>query len=152
MEILRNVEGATASDTASDTGQRGEGLRRRDPFQSAYLSQEYEGALPVTMQLSLGTLQLEGMENAVTPEQATKLVTLWQALQSDSIQNTAERNAILTQIETIMMAEQMDAITAMQLTFEDMTAWAESSGIELPKGDVLVRKGGQAKDEGAVAP
>jgi hypothetical protein len=68
--------------------------REQNFFQSAYLTNQHEGALPVTMQLSLGTLRLEDTDQAVAPEQAPKLLPLWQALQSGAIQNSAERNAV----------------------------------------------------------
>ena len=118
-----------------------------DAFQSAYLNQDYEGAMPVTTQLSLGTLQLEGTDKAVTPDQAAKLVIFWQALGSGSIQNATERNAILKQIESTMTAEQMETIKGMALTFQDMGQWAESNGIELPQG----RVGGRGGPGGAFA-
>lgn len=94
------------------------------------LSTDYEGALPVINQLMLGTLRLEESSYALTPEQAGQLLPFWQALTSDSIQNQVERGAILTQIETVMSPEQIDAIRSMRLTGEQMTAWVESQGLE----------------------
>jgi hypothetical protein len=85
------------------------------------------------MQLSLGTFQLERTPNAVTAEQASKLLPFWQGLLGGSIQNRAETNAVLKQIESTMTAEQLEAIAAMQLTFESMNSWAESNGIEMPQ-------------------
>lgn len=53
-------------------------------FGNTYVSQvldtSYPGALNAASQLMLGTLRLEGAENAVTPEQAKTLLVLWQAL------------------------------------------------------------------------
>ena len=44
------------------------------------LDTAYENALDVTSQLALGTLNLEDTANAVTEEQAAKLLPLWRAL------------------------------------------------------------------------
>jgi hypothetical protein len=98
-------------------------------YVSAVLDTSYEGALPASNQLALGTLQLEETENAVTPEQAKALLPLWQAIQSGALQSNAEVNAVLKQIEGQMTAEQLAAIAAMQLTTEDMGAWAQERGM-----------------------
>ena len=126
-DASQNASGQASQD--NDAGRLG-----GNGFQSAYLNRDYEGALAPTMQLPLGILSLEETENAVTAEQAGKLLPLWQGLQSDDIQNGAERNAILKQIEATMTADQMTAIADMQLTFENMSQWAESNGVDLPEG------------------
>ena len=82
--------------------------------------------------LSLGTLRLEGGVNAVTAEQATVLLPLWQLLQSDSLQSAAETEAVLKQIEGMMTAAQIAEIDALGLTFEDLQAWMAEQGIEQP--------------------
>ena len=98
---------------------------------SEALDTSYEGALPVSSQLALGTLELEEMDDAVTREQATTLLPLWQALQG-SVTAEAEVNAVLAQIEGTMTEEQLAAIAAMQLTQEDTAAWAEENGMNMP--------------------
>ncbi|MEZ4679407.1 MAG: hypothetical protein R2932_34820 [Caldilineaceae bacterium] len=103
-------------------------------FESAYLSTSYESALPTTLQLPLGTLELEGSDMALTPEQAIKLLPLWQAVQAGSITNAAERNALYKAIEQAMDEAQLQQIATMQLTFADMTEWATANGIALPQG------------------
>jgi hypothetical protein len=85
----------------------------------------------VNSQLALGTFLLEGTENAVTPGQAKTLLPLWQAIQGGTLQGEAETNAVLKQIEGVMMPEQLAAIAAMQLTREDQDAWAQSLGLSL---------------------
>ena len=96
----------------------------------------YEGALPVSSQLAVGIMQLEGTENAVTPEQAKMLLPLWQALQGDTLQSDAEADAALKQIEGAMTAEQLAAIAALQITFEDMGVWLQAQGLNFgrPEG------------------
>ena len=95
------------------------------------LVESYEGALPASSQLALGTLQLQDTENAVTAEQAEALLPSWQIVQSGALQSETETGAVLTQIEGAMTAEQLSAIAAMQLTFEDMGAWAREQGLSL---------------------
>ncbi len=100
-------------------------------YVSAALDTSYEGALPASNQLALGTLQLEETENAVTPEQAKALLPLWQAIQGGALQSNTEVNAVIKQIEGKMTAEQLAAIAAIQLTAEDMSAWAQEQGLNM---------------------
>lgn len=102
-----------------------------EAYRSAALVDSYENALPASTQLVLGTLLLEGTGNAVTAEQAAALLPLWRALQGGNVQAGAEVNAVLAQIERAMTAEQLQAIASMQLTRDDLTAWAQESGMEM---------------------
>ena len=96
--------------------------------------------------MMLGILRLEDTEHAVTSAQAAAMLPLWQALQSGSIQNQSERVAILRQLEDQFTQPQVEAISALQLTFADMNDWAEANGIELPQ----FGQGGQGR-QGAAA-
>ncbi len=100
---------------------------------STTLDVSYEGALPVSSQLAMGIIQLEGTEDAITPEQAKMLLPLWQALQGDTLQSGAETDAALKQIEGAMTAEQLAAIAALQITFEDMGAWMQEQGLNFDR-------------------
>ena len=102
-----------------------------DQADSAALDESYEGALPVSSQLALGTLLLEGTENALSPEQAGTLLPLWQIIESGALRGEAETSAVMKQIEGSMTPEQLSAITAMQLTSEDMGTWAQEQGVAL---------------------
>ena len=102
-------------------------------YTSAYIGTSYPDALDASSQLALGTIQLEGTENAVTPEQAKTLLPLWQALQG-GVTAQAEVNAVLKQIEGTMTKEQLTAIAAMQLTQEDLQAWMKDQGLQMPGG------------------
>jgi hypothetical protein len=97
-------------------------------YTSAALTAGYENALPATNQLALGTLKLEGTDQAVTPEEAGKLLFLWQAIQSGALQGDLETNAVWQQIERTMTPEQVAAIAAMHLTAEDVTAYVQQMG------------------------
>jgi hypothetical protein len=95
--------------------------------------------------LALGTLELEGTTSAVTAEQATKLLLLWQMLQGGALQGTAEIQAVVNQVKGTMTAEQMAAIEAMDLRPEDLMAWMQEQGIEMPQRG---SPGGQGRQGG----
>ncbi|HRW07323.1 MAG TPA: hypothetical protein P5121_19600 [Caldilineaceae bacterium] len=125
----------TTAQSGAGTGATGQfGQFSGAPFASAYLTNTYENALPTTMQLMLGTLMLEDGDQAVSPQEAGKLLPMWQALQSGSITNATERNALYKSIEGAMTPDQMQAIAEMKLTFTNMTDWTGAHGIEMPQG------------------
>jgi len=111
---------------------------------SEALDTSHENALNASSQLVLGTLRLEGTENAVTPEQAATLLPLWQALRG-GVTAQAELEAVLKQIEGTMTQEQLEAIAAMQLTQEDLQAWMEEQGLDI--GDPSPGMGGDLSEE-----
>jgi hypothetical protein len=119
-------------------------------YTSEVLDASYEGALSVSSQLMLGTLLLEGTEQAVTPEQAATLLPLWQALQGGGVAIQAEIDAVLKQIEGAMTQEQLEAIAAMQLTQDDLRAWMEEQGMS--GGGPGPGAGGPGGDEGGRPP
>ena len=96
-------------------------------YTSAVLDTSYTDALNVRSQLMLGTIQLEGTEGAVTPEQAQALLPLWKALQG-GVTAQQEVATVLKQIEGTMTSGQLDAIAAMQLTQEDLRTWMQEQG------------------------
>ena len=61
------------------------------------------------------------------------MLPLWQALQSGTIQNQAERAAVFSQIEGALTDQQIEAIVAMRLTAIDLNDWAAANGVELPQ-------------------
>ena len=80
--------------------------------------------LPAVTQLALGTLQLKGTDQAVTNDQAQELLPLWQIYQELSNSDNAaqaEFEAVAEQIQETMTAEQMQAITDMKLTQQDVS-------------------------------
>lgn len=97
-------------------------------YDSDTLDTSFEGALDVSGQLALGTLQLEETEHAVTPEQAKTLLPLWQAVQGGGVTAEDEVSAVLKGVERAMTKEQLAAIADMALTQEDMEAWMEGQG------------------------
>jgi hypothetical protein len=121
-------QGSSAQDLESSADNEG--------YTSEALDTSYEGALPASSQLALGTFELEGTENAITPEQAKTLLPLWQAIQGGSLQSDVETDAVVKQIERAMTPEQLAAIAAMQLTLAGMGTWMQEQGVSfgLPPG------------------
>ena len=109
----------------------------QDTYTSTNLDTSYEGALSVRNQLALGALQLDGTSNAITADQAKTLLTLWQALRvttQSGASAQAEVNALLTQIEGALTAEQLAAIKEMKLTQTAFQQWAAANGITMGTG------------------
>ena len=109
------------------------------------LNADYENALSVQLQLSVGTFNLEGTDLAVDVEQAAELLPLWQVLNGLNESGTAaaeEIDALVSQIEETMTTEQVASIAAMQLTRESMG--------EIMQEYALSMGGGEAPPEGFV--
>lgn len=88
--------------------------------------------LPIETQLIMGTLQLEGTQQAVTSAQAQELLPMWQvylSLNSDSGAAQAEIDGLVTQIQETMTSDQMGAISAMGLTQSDVFALMQEHGL-----------------------
>lgn len=98
-----------------------------------------DSELPALMQLILGVLQLESTDLAIDADQADEMLPLWKAYRSISGSDTvaqAELEALVEQIQEVMTADQLTAISSMKLTPEDMQSMIEELGIELglPEG------------------
>lgn len=94
-------------------------------------STQENAALPTATQLVVGTLNLEGTEQAVTSEQAKELLVMWQVYQgltSSSSAAQAEIDGLVEQIQEIMTAGQMESIAAMDLTQQDVFAVMQEQG------------------------
>ncbi len=101
------------------------------------LNTDYQNALPVEMQLALGTLKLKGSENAVDANTAGKLIPLWEAVRSMADNNSSspqEVQALYKQIGETMTPAQMQAIANMQLTQQDIPQVAQELGLDLAGG------------------
>jgi hypothetical protein len=85
----------------------------------------------VQNKLAAGTLMLEGTGQAVTAEQAAELLPLWKAVKSLSKSDVAsaeEMQALYDQITETMTGDQVQAITGMSLTQEDMASLMSKYG------------------------
>ena len=101
------------------------------------------------LQLAAGMLKLDGTSNAVTAQEATKLLPLWQSLQTTESStlpqggtqaapgtrpNAAMMQQIASQIQTIesaMPPVQIQAITSMNLSRQDIFAAFQQAGITM---------------------
>jgi hypothetical protein len=96
------------------------------------LSATYSGALPVAGQLAAGTLKLEGSQAAVDAQQASELLPMWQGLSSllnSATSSDQEIQGVVAQIESTMTAEQVAAISAMQITQSDLAGLIQNTGV-----------------------
>jgi hypothetical protein len=94
-------------------------------------SQPGDSSLSKVNKLLVGTLKLEETDQALTTEEASQLLPLWQAYLSLSNSQTAaeeEVDALLNQIQTTMTTDQISAIEAMNLTSTDMMDLMQSMG------------------------
>jgi hypothetical protein len=104
---------------------------------------------PSAMQLAVGMLKLEGTSNAVTAQEAAKLLPLWQSLQqteSTAIPQGGPQGTpgarpdagMMQQIDTQVIAiqnamtpAQIQAITAMNLSRQDIFTTLQQAGITM---------------------
>jgi hypothetical protein len=96
--------------------------------------------LPITTQLVIGTMRLDGTEQEVTSDQAAELLPLWQVYSELSVSDTAaqkELDALVEQIQDALTTEQMNAITDMQLTRQDTFALMQEKGLNPGGGQGL---------------
>jgi len=102
--------------------------------------------LPIEAQLTLGTINLEGTDLAITPEQASTLLPLWddfKTLNQNIIPNQAQNNAqqtvvddeqkgeLIQKIQAAMTLEQLKAIAEMQLTEQSAKTILQGKGVIL---------------------
>jgi hypothetical protein len=117
------------------------------------LTEDYADALPIRNQLALGSLRLEdNPATAITPEQATQLLPLWQGLGNLTSSGTganAEINALLAQIEGEMSSGQLESIKSMKLTRADIQAVAQEWGVTSPEGSQPGAGAGLSEEERA---
>lgn len=114
----------------------------------AALSAAYPSALPVESQLAFGTLQLESTDQAITADQATALLPLWQALVALRDSGTAadvELAAVASQIEANMTPAQLGIIAALQLTEDSLNELLASGALGMSLGG---RGQGQGQSQG----
>ena len=88
---------------------------------------------PITpaLKLALGTLHLEGTDQAVDATSAAGLLPLWQLmdeLNNSSATSPAEITAVIEQIESTMSDSQLEAIQALNLTDASVAGASQGSG------------------------
>jgi len=101
-----------------------------------------QGTINTETKLLIGTLNLEGTGQAVTKEQAAQLLPLWKAVKSLTASQTSsqeEIDALYTQIEGTLSAEQNKAIDDMQISFQSMGEVMQKLGITPEAGNFGAR-------------
>lgn len=99
-----------------------------------------DGAEPASStqdRLAVGTLMLEGTDQAVSAAQAKTLLPLWQAVKTLTVQNgatTEQIQAAYQKIQDAMTAGQIQAIEAKSLSQADLQTLMTSLGIQAPAG------------------
>jgi len=80
-------------------------------------------------ELIVGILKLEGTDQAVTANQASQLLPLWEVMKVLAASDTsaqAEIDAAFRQIKDTLTPGQLQAITAMKLTQQDVSAFEQA--------------------------
>ena len=96
------------------------------------VAENYPNALPVPSQLALGIVSLKDTPTAVTAQEAATLLPLWQGLltlANTANSSTVEINAVISQIQDTLTAEQLQAIAAMKLTQADFAKVMQTAGL-----------------------
>jgi hypothetical protein len=120
--------GAKSSNTSSQNVSSNSPATNATPGAGNFTNQP----LPLAESLVIGTFKLEGTPNAITSAQATALVPLWQAYAQLTSSNTAaqaEIDSVVSQIQSTMTPQQLQAITAMKLTRQDLTTEMTALGV-----------------------
>jgi hypothetical protein len=86
--------------------------------------------MTLASQLALGTLKLDETSYPIDKAQAAELLPLWKALRALSSSDTTapqEIEALVKQIQNTLTADQVNAITAMQLTNQELTTFMQEN-------------------------
>ncbi len=111
-------------------------------------------SLPQAEKLLVGIFKLEGTGNAVTKQEASTLLPLWQAYDQVINSNTAaqaEINAVVSQIQGGLTSDQVKAISSMKLTGQDLFATLGSLGLTASEPNATGTPGASTSNLGAVA-
>lgn len=129
--ILAACSGAKATTAGTTTGQGQSQSGQNGQGQPPDMSKQ-----PIEQKLAIGTLMLEGSDKAITAEQAKTLLPLWKAVKAlSSNSNTAQEeiNAVYSQIQDAMTADQVQAIKDMSMSMEDTRSLMQKYGVQLPQ-------------------
>jgi hypothetical protein len=109
------------------------------------------GELPAQTKLILGTINLEGTDNAVSAEQAAELLPMFYVLQDLNDSDTAaqeEFDGLVSQIQETLTADQTQAINDMTLSMKDMFAITQSGSGRSSTTDAASTSGSGGGDMG----
>ncbi len=140
--IMLSTRAATATSTATIA---------QDASTASELNTSYDNAVSIELQLLLGTLKLQGTDLAVTAEQASTLLPLWNNFKtisqsmtptqkqanatpqppSSNSKTQAQLTALVEQIQAVMTTDQIKAIAALKITRETALTIMQEQGITL---------------------
>ena len=98
------------------------------------LNTDYTDAAPVYTQLIVGLLKLKDTAQAVTAGQASTLVNLLSSLANTTPENSLTEDSInemINQAVAVLSADQIQAISAMQITDESARTVLQDMGLEM---------------------
>lgn len=122
----------------------------------------------------IGVFKIEGTDLAVTAEQAASLIPLWTSMEeysqqpqpmpagtpaatpdasatpAEPVDHSEEISALFGQIETVMTADQLAAITKLELNQDAVKTFMDEQGIEMPAG-MQPGQNGQPSPDGTPA-
>jgi hypothetical protein len=145
LALIVSACGAAAGLSQSNSSNVSSGSSSRSSNSSGATSNGTPLAGPSGLQLAAGMLKLDGTSNAVTAQEASQLLPLWQSLQqmqtagmsqatpgarpnSVMMQQTATQIAL---IEKAMPTAQLQAITALNLSRQDIFTVFQQAGITM---------------------
>ncbi len=126
MLVLAACSGTVAPKTGSTSSQASQAQRQFN------LANQ-----PVENKLAIGILKMEGTPQAITAQQASSMLPLWQAVKSLSASNTtsaAEMQALYKQIEAVMTPDQVKAVQNLNMTQAQIQALFQQYGIQFNQG------------------
>ncbi len=99
---------------------------------SGQASSAQNQSLSVQTELMVGTLKLKGTDQEVTAQQAAALLPLWEVMKDLNSSDTAaqqEIDALVDQIRGTMTSGQLQAISNMKLSQQDVMAAAQGQAL-----------------------
>jgi len=114
--------------------------------------------LTIESQLAVGTLKLTGTAQDITADQAKELLILWKVYEEVSQSSTAaqeEVDALIDQIQEAMTTDQMQAISDLNLTQQDVFAAMQSADVNSSTSlstTTVSAPGGAPPDGGSTPP
>jgi hypothetical protein len=123
--------GSAQGSNAAQAAQRGGAGQNGPGGRSLFGNQDPNAPLPLASALAVGTIKLDTTAQAVTPDEANKLIPLWQGLQSLMSSDTAakaEVEGVINQIQSTMTTQQVSAIKAMNLKGSDEASVFQQGG------------------------
>ncbi len=129
LPLLLILAACSASPIPNTGSSAGKSSQAQSPFNLANQ--------PVENKLAIGILKMEGTPQAITAQQASSMLPLWQAVKSLSTSNNttaAEMQALYKQIEAVMTPAQVQAVQNLNMNQQQVQALFQQYGIQFNQG------------------